>query len=148
MTVASMTTRVAQTAVVGSLILAAVGPAASNAQAVYSKEIYSGRYAEHGGEAIYQAICQGCHMAGGEGASGAGAYPALANDPRLKFAAYPLSVVANGQKAMPWFAGALTDQQIADVVAYVRTHFGNHFDTPVSPQEVAAVRRPHPADGE
>ena len=125
-------------------LVATSGPAA--AQATYSKEIYEGRYPEQGGAAIYQAICQGCHMPDGKGAKGAGAYPALANNPRLKFPAYPISVVANGQKAMPWFAGPLTDGQIADVVAYARTHFGNHFDTPVTAQEVAVIRRPHPGD--
>lgn len=29
------------------------------------------------GEHLFKAICQGCHMAQGQGAHGAGAYPAL-----------------------------------------------------------------------
>ena len=41
----------------------------------------NGGFALEGGEAIYKGICQGCHMADARGASGAGAYPALAGNP-------------------------------------------------------------------
>ena len=40
------------------------------------------RFLQRDGEAIYRAICQGCHMPGGQGAIGAGAYPALAANPQ------------------------------------------------------------------
>ena len=80
-----------------------------------------------GGEAIYQGVCQGCHMPDAKGAVGAGAYPALAKNENLETAAYPVSIVLKGQKAMPFFAMQLDDQQIADVVNYVRSHFGNKY---------------------
>src|SRR5580700_8800332 len=35
---------------------------------------------------IYRTVCQSCHMAAAQGAVGAGAYPALANDPKLAVA--------------------------------------------------------------
>ena len=41
------------------------------------------RFMYRDGEHLYRAICQGCHMADGKGAQGAGAYPALAANPRL-----------------------------------------------------------------
>jgi mono/diheme cytochrome c family protein len=50
------------------------------------------------GEVIYRTVCQGCHMAAAQGAVGAGAYPALANDPKLAAAGYPVLVVVNGSK--------------------------------------------------
>lgn len=92
------------------------------------------------GGALYRDICQGCHMPNGKGASGAGAYPALAADPKLASAGYPVLVVLQGQKAMPSFAGMLTDAQIAAVVNYVRTHFGNHYRDAVRASDVQAAR--------
>ena len=71
-----------------------------------------------------------------KGAVGAGMYPALAKNPKLEVAGYPVSVVVNGQKAMPAFGGMFTDQQIADVVNYVRTHFGNNYKDKVTPADV------------
>ncbi len=99
------------------------------------------------GEAVYKGICQGCHMADAKGAVGAGAYPALASNDRLGTAAYPLMVVIGGQKAMPSFGGILNDQQISDVVSYVRTNFGNRYRDKVVPKDVADMRATvHPKD--
>ncbi len=101
----------------------------------------NGNFALNGGEAIYQGICQGCHMADAQGAEGAGHYPALASNPRLTGAGYVMHVVLKGQKGMPGLGDNLSDQQIADVVNYVRTHFGNHFGGAVTPADVQAARR-------
>jgi len=93
-----------------------------------------------GGEAIYKGVCAGCHMSDAKGAVGAGMYPALAKNENLETAAYPVSIVLKGQKAMPFFALQLNDQQIADVVNYVRTHFGNKYKDKVKPEDVKALR--------
>ena len=93
-----------------------------------------------GGEAIYKGVCQGCHMPDAKGAVGAGAYPSLAKNENLETAAYPVSIVLKGQKAMPFFAIQLDDRQIADVVNYVRTHFGNRYRDKVKPADVKALR--------
>jgi cytochrome c5 len=93
-----------------------------------------------GGEAIYKGVCQGCHMPDAKGAVGAGAYPALAKNENLETAAYPVSIVLKGKKAMPFFGMQLNDQQIADVVNYVRTHFGNKYRDKVKPEDVKALR--------
>src|SRR5260221_9863729 len=85
------------------------------------------RFMPQSGEALYADICQGCHMPEGVGAVGAGAYPALARNPKLASAGYPLTLVVNGRNGMPAFGALLTDQQVAAVVNYVRTHFGNQF---------------------
>jgi mono/diheme cytochrome c family protein len=95
---------------------------------------------QQGGEAIYKNVCQACHMPDAKGAVGAGAYPALARNPKLEEPGYPVAVVVHGQKAMPAFGGALSDQQIADVVNYVRTHFGNLYAGAVVPDDVKAAR--------
>jgi mono/diheme cytochrome c family protein len=98
------------------------------------------RFMPQSGEALYADICQGCHMPGGVGAVGAGTYPALARNPKLAAAGYVLSLVINGRKGMPPFGGLLTDQQVAAVVTYVRTHFGNEFSEEVTAADARASR--------
>jgi mono/diheme cytochrome c family protein len=94
------------------------------------------------GEQLFTHICQGCHMPDGRGAVGAGHYPALASNPRLASAAYPVVMVINGRGAMPSFGSGLSDAQIADVVNYVRTHFGNAYIDTLKPEDIKPF---HPA---
>jgi len=94
------------------------------------------------GEQLFTHICQGCHMPDGAGAVGAGHYPALANNPKLASAAYPVVMVINGRGAMPSFGNGLSDAQIAGVVNYVRTHFGNAYTDTLKAEDVAPF---HPA---
>jgi mono/diheme cytochrome c family protein len=93
-----------------------------------------------GGQAIFTGVCQGCHMPDAKGAVGAGAYPALAHNPKLAEAGYPVSVIVHGQKAMPPLGGLLSDKQIADVVNYVRSHFGNDYKDKVKAEDVKLAR--------
>lgn len=99
-----------------------------------------GDWSFQGGEAVYGHVCQECHMADAKGAVGAGRYPALAANPRLAEAGYPVSVVLHGQKAMIPLGAYLSDQQVADVVNYVRSHFGNNYKDKVSAADVKAAR--------
>ena len=92
------------------------------------------------GEGVYRAVCQGCHMPDGQGAVGAAAYPALANNPRLEAAAYPVTLILQGQRAMPAVGTLMDDAQIAAVVTYIRTHWGNDYREPVTEQDVRAAR--------
>ena len=57
-------------------------------------------------------------------------------------------IVVNGVKidsAMPPQEATLTDAQVADVVNYVRSHFGNHYKDRITESQVAKL--PHPAIG-
>jgi mono/diheme cytochrome c family protein len=92
-----------------------------------------------GGEQVYRQVCQSCHMPDGKGATGAATIPALANNAHLAVAAYPITLVAKGRGVMPWFDDMLTPTQIADVVSYVRTHFGNNYPKPVTAAEVTQI---------
>jgi mono/diheme cytochrome c family protein len=105
------------------------------------------------GADIYGHICQGCHMPGGQGAVGAGHYPKLAGDPALVSWQYAAITVLNGKNGMPPFglpadqvmetrAVHLSDAQVADVINYVRSNFGNHHKDSVTAKQVAAM--PHP----
>ena len=93
-----------------------------------------------GGQAIFTGVCQGCHMPDAMGAVGAGMYPALAKDAKLESSGYPVAVVTHGQKAMPPLGDYMNDQQIADVVNYIRTNYGNKYKGKVSAADVKAAR--------
>lgn len=108
------------------------------------------------GAEIYVHICQGCHMPQGEGATGAGHYPSLARSDDLKGRLGQIvaaQVVLNGRNGMPAFGHSqrrnpsndltlLSDAQVAEVVNYVRSHFGNQFPERLTAASVAALRHP------
>jgi len=105
-----------------------------------------------GGAQTYAHICQGCHMPEGQGAVGAGHYPKLAGNTALVSWQYVALTVLNGKNGMPAFGAPadqsffgsphLSDAQIADVVNYVRSHFGNHWKDKATSAQVEAL--PHP----
>jgi mono/diheme cytochrome c family protein len=106
------------------------------------------------GEQIYDHICLGCHMPEGQGAVGAGFYPKLAGDKNFVSWTFVALTVLDGRNGMPPFGfpvGAgmnsgpahLSDAQIAQVVNYVRSHFGNRYKAEVTAAQIAAL--PHPA---
>jgi mono/diheme cytochrome c family protein len=117
------------------------GPAPKpNAQGPANISGFFSPFPFQGGEAVYKGVCQGCHMADAKGAAGAGQYPALANNPRLAGTGYVLSMIIRGNKGMPPFGAQFTNQQIADLVNYVRSHFGNRTKDEVKPADVQAAR--------
>jgi len=134
------------------LIAATAGIArADDASVIAPAELASASGAE-----IYSHICQACHMPGGQGAVGAGHYPKLAGDPQLVSWEFVALTVVHGRNGMPAFgmrgdAGnpmmafmsvRLSDTQIAKVVNYVRSHFGNNYQETVTADQVAKL--PHP----
>jgi mono/diheme cytochrome c family protein len=92
------------------------------------------------GAEVYDTICAGCHMPGGKGAVGAGAYPALATNKNIASATYLVYTVINGRKAMPPFGNALDDTQIAQLTNYIRSQFGNAYTDQVTAADVKAAR--------
>ncbi len=138
--------RLLEVMVVAVLVSPAVGSAHAGAAEPIPTEgagiLSPGRmFSEGTGESLYRNICQGCHMADGRGAVGAGSYPSLAGDSNFGVAAYPVHVVVDGLRGMPAFGPALTDDQVIAVVGYVRTHFGNHEAAPVTADDVRAARQ-------
>jgi mono/diheme cytochrome c family protein len=102
------------------------------------------------GRQIYEHICQGCHMADGGGAVGAGHYPALAKDPTLVSRQHMALTLLMGRRNMPAFGEKhavgfggppvmLSDAQIAAVTNYVRTNFGNHYTDSITAAEVSEL---------
>ncbi|MBP7335539.1 cytochrome c [Niveispirillum sp.] len=123
-----------------SLMALALPASAQRTDAQSSDFADARRFPYQNGEQLYHAICQGCHMPDGKGATGAGTYPALATNPNLEAGTYPIHMVVNGQKAMPSF-NYLSDEQVAAIVNYVRTHFGNGYKDAVTPEDVKGMRQ-------
>ena len=99
------------------------------------------RFVEMTGEELFANVCQGCHMPDAAGATGAGSYPSLAGNSNLEAAGYPILIVVNGRRGMPPFGDMMTDGQVAAVVNYLRTHFGNNYQDVVTAGDVRDARR-------
>ena len=100
-----------------------------------------GEFSEQGGAELFRNVCAACHQPDAKGAVGAGAYPALAEDEKLASTEFVLVELFGGLRGMPAIGRMMSDAQVADVVNYVRTHFGNAYPDTVSVADVAAARR-------
>lgn len=97
-------------------------------------------FTETTGDDLFASACQGCHMPDGNGAVGAGNYPALARNKNLAAKGYPVTIVVRGQRAMPPIGDMMSDDQVAAVVNYIRTHLGNQYEDAVTAEDVKTVR--------
>jgi mono/diheme cytochrome c family protein len=123
--------------IAASLALVAGTALAQNGQRTFSSGY---RFVEMSGEELYDNVCRGCHMSDAKGATGAGSYPSLAANPNLQAAGYPITMVMRGRRGMPPFGDMMNDAQIAAVVNYLRTHFGNSYTDVVTAQDVRDAR--------
>jgi mono/diheme cytochrome c family protein len=98
------------------------------------------RFAETSGIDLYANLCQACHMQDGKGAVGAGSYPSLVANDKLEASGYPIYVVVNGLRGMPPLGPMMSDEQVAAVVNYVRTNFGNKYTDAVTAEDAKGVR--------
>jgi len=102
------------------------------------------------GAALYTANCSACHQASGEGLPGA--FPSLKGDAVVNKddATKHVDVVLNGlhdarvsgvvySSVMPPFSGTLSDAEIADLIDYERSSWGNH-GAPITAAQVGAER--------
>ncbi len=90
------------------------------------------------GQALFAKNCAACHQADGKGIPGA--FPALAGSSVVTGAPDEVSeVLLKGRGGMPDFSRSLDDAEIALVVNYTRSSWGNRAP-PVSAAEIAARR--------
>lgn len=90
------------------------------------------------GKALFAANCSACHQVAGTGISGA--FPALKGNTFVQGEADKvIATVLTGRGGMPSFAQTLDDAQLADVLSYVRSAWGNRADA-VEVAQVEAVR--------
>jgi len=100
------------------------------------------RFTQSDGETLYRATCQACHMEDARGARGAGAHPPLAGNPKMRSKHFLAGVILTGYHAMPRFGHMMSDEQVAAVTNYVRSHFGNNYTDKISAAEVGDLRPP------
>jgi mono/diheme cytochrome c family protein len=95
-------------------------------------------FAAEDGASLFQQNCAACHQPKGQGVPGA--FPPLAGnkfvqgDPKG-----PAYVLTHGRGGMPNFSGDLDDQQMAAILSYVRSAWGNRAAA-LEPALVASVR--------
>jgi len=102
------------------------------------------------GETVYTANCSSCHGVGGTGQPGV--FPPLVNNPDVTGPANKVieivnnglnsTIIVNGgvyQGTMPGWKQALTTAQVAAVVTYIRTCWGNQGG-PVTAADVSAAK--------
>ena len=106
----------------------------------------------NGGEAVYKAVCNGCHQATGQGQ---GQIPPLVDSEWVtqgteRFAQIVLNglsgpITVNGASygaaVMPAQKGAINDKQVAQVMTYVRYKFGNISDSVVTKEMIEVARQ-------
>jgi len=132
-----------------SRLVETAAPGARSAQFVPAAEA-----AASGGAPLYSQNCASCHQLTGGGIPGA--FPPLASnkvvqgDPQYvsRVVLYGLQgqVTVNGQSyngAMPGFASSLTDDQISQILTYVRSSWGNN--APAVAASVVAAERAKPS---
>jgi mono/diheme cytochrome c family protein len=125
-----------------AMLLALSAAAFAQDNATTRRTFSSGfRFVEMTGEELFANVCQGCHMPDATGATGAGTYPSLVANRNLDASGYAVHLVVNGRRGMPAFGDMMTDGQIAAVVNYLRTHFGNSYKDAVTTAEVRQARR-------
>ena len=102
----------------------------------------------HPGKAVYQKYCLMCHQA--DVSVVPGIFPPLSPNEWIADQDKMIELMLNGQSGEITVNGEvynnlmpahdfLSDQEIADVISYVRSSFGNDLE-PVSKEEVAAER--------
>lgn len=104
------------------------------------------------GKEVYTLYCQSCHMENGQGLEGVN--PPLAKTTYLKDTKKNIGIILNGQTGEVTVNGKkynaimlplnyLEDQQIADVLNYVRNSWGNKYPAVTTAQ--VKVEREKPA---
>ena len=87
------------------------------------------------GREVFANVCAECHGAEGQGGSG----PRLVGRASLADARDIARKLIRGFGYMPAFGGQLSNEEIAAVLTYVRTTWGNEFGA-VTPEEVRSAR--------
>jgi mono/diheme cytochrome c family protein len=74
------------------------------------------------GKTVYESYCAGCH-----GPSGRGEMPGTPNFTRGQQLIRPdlslFAAISTGKNAMPGFRGILTENEMLDVITYIRTFY-------------------------
>lgn len=87
------------------------------------------------GRATFVSACSSCHAVDGSGDVG----PPLIENPLLGDTEAVAETIVHGFNYMPPLGDVLDDEQVAAVMTYIRSNWGNDYG-PVNAREVATVR--------
>jgi len=94
------------------------------------------------GRTVYQNLCAACHQLNGRGLEKM-APPLVGSEFALGAPAIPIRIVLNGKEGpvglMPPLGGGLSDDQVADVLTYIRREWGQ-AGSPIEAALVASIR--------
>jgi mono/diheme cytochrome c family protein len=94
------------------------------------------------GRTVYQNLCAACHQVNGRGLEKI-APSLIGSEFTVGAPGIPIRIVLNGKEGsvglMPPLGAGLTDEQIANVLTYIRREWGQS-GSPIDPAMVAAVR--------
>ncbi|RKD86488.1 c-type cytochrome [Mangrovibacterium diazotrophicum] len=137
------------------VVLSACGSPTEKPKALSTSELdekapapQSQQGAEHPGKKVYTKYCKACHQTNGMGV--ASIFPPLSPNEFIKDKQKMIDIVLHGMKGKIEVDGEtynglmtphshLTNQEIADVISYVRSNFGNELES-VTAEEVQAAR--------
>ncbi len=105
----------------------------------WNKVFGDGSFSSTDGNVIYHQSCAGCHLNKGQGGNGAGYYPPLANNPKMRSSEYIYSILINGFRGMPYFRDMLNDEQMAAVTKYIQEDL-NGIKSTANAKDVTALR--------
>lgn len=74
------------------------------------------------GKTVYETYCQGCHGPRGRGEM-AGAPNFTRGQQLIRTDLALFAAISTGKNAMPGFQGVLTENEILDVITYIRTFY-------------------------
>lgn len=90
------------------------------------------------GAQVYEENCAACHQPAGQGVKGA--FPTLARSPFVQGDQTKLvATVLNGRGGMPAFSGDLSPEQLAAVLTFMRSSWGNKA-TPIGKGLVTSIK--------
>ena len=105
------------------------------------------------GAQVYAASCANCHLSSGEGSGRF--YPPLAgsecvvgdSDTLIRIVMHGIKgeITVKGKdynNIMPPWGGALTDEELSNVLSYIRSSWGNGA-SPILKEDVALIRKEH-----
>jgi mono/diheme cytochrome c family protein len=92
------------------------------------------------GYQAYRGMCAACHLTDGQGQALVGA-PALNKNPLVTSSdkADVIKLVLSGRNTMPSFK-SLNDDQLADILSYVRNAWDNRSNDTLSAKQVSQIR--------
>lgn len=93
-------------------------------------------------QGLFMDNCSACHQPTGKGIKGA--FPPLAGSPLVQGDPTVLTTtVLNGRAGMPAFKDDLSDADLAAILTYVRSSWGNK-GAPLTPADIAKIRKTPP----